>query len=391
MVKKERIDEINLVRAFAIIGVLMVHSTSNAVSETVQSSFFAFYNFANIFFKFGTPTFILLSSLVLFYNYYDRPLDKSLIAGFYKKRLLYILLPYLLFSTGYFLLLHVLYYPARPIGDTLTSYFTKLLTGKAYAHLYFVFISVQFYVLFPLLLYLFKKRPALTKWLVPIGFAVQWGFVLLNHYWLHVPNKGSWAFTYFAYYFTGAFIGIYFDRVKRWLKPSREAFRSWRGASWVLLWAAWLGFGLSHVWIWQVARHDGIWFNTLWYELLWNMHTFATALVLLQIALAVRSASGSAGQSRTVRVFSHLGIMSFGIYLIHPLFLLVYRQFPVTAPGWYHLWYAGGFALALGLSWAVVTLAFRITPLAWVLFGNVPSKYRRQPKPAASGSVPLGQ
>ena len=52
--------------------------------------------------KFGTPTFIFLSSLVLFYNYYDRPTTKKLIGGFYKKRLLYIIIPYTLFSVFYF-------------------------------------------------------------------------------------------------------------------------------------------------------------------------------------------------------------------------------------------------------------------------------------------------
>lgn len=388
MAGKERIEEINLVRAFAILGVLMVHATSNAVSETVESAFFAAYNFANIFFKFGTPTFILLSSFVLFYNYYDRPLDKALIAGFYKKRLLYILLPYLLFSAGYFFMLHVLYYPNRPLGETLAGFAVKLLTGKAYAHLYFVFISVQFYVLFPLLLLFFQKWPRLTKWLVVLGFAVQWAFVLLNHFWLAVPNKGSWAFSYFAYYLTGAFMGIYFDRAKRWLKPSRGKWRSLRGASWVLLWAGWLFCGLSHVWIWHVARHDGRWFNTLWYELLWNLHTFLTALVLLQLAFLVRTLAKGA---RLVRALDHLGVMSFGVYLIHPLVLFVYRHFPVSAAGWYHLWYAGGFVLALGVSWGLVTLAFRISPQAWVLFGNVPAKFRRQPKVPADRAASAGR
>jgi peptidoglycan/LPS O-acetylase OafA/YrhL len=389
MVKKDRIDEINLVRAFAIIGVLMVHSTSNAVTEAVASSYFAVYNFANIFFKFGTPTFILLSSFVLFYNYYDRPLDKTLIGSFYKKRLLYILLPYLIFSTGYFFMLHVLYYPNRALGDTLASFAVKLLTGKAYAHLYFVFISVQFYLLFPLLLYVFKKWPRLTLWLVPIGFAVQWGFVLLNHFWLAVPNKGSWAFSYFAYYFTGAFMGVYYGVVKTWLKPSLDKLRSWRGLSWALLWAGWLACGLTHVWIWYAGRHDGIWYNTLWYELLWNLHTFLTALVLLQIAFALREWNRNAG---IVRALGHLGIMSFGVYLIHPLFLFVYRHFPVSSAGWYHLWYLGGFVLALALSWLVVALAFRFVPYAWVVFGNVPAKYGRQPKPPAKeGAIPAGR
>ncbi|OUM95732.1 MAG: acyltransferase [Thermobacillus sp. ZCTH02-B1] len=388
MKPKERIDEINLVRAFAIIGVLMVHSTSFAVTETLGSSLYPLYNFANIFFKFGTPTFILLSSLVLFYTYYDRPADRSLFLGFYKKRLMYILLPYLIFSIGYYALRHYWYYADRPLDVALADFVDKLLTGKAYAHLYFVFISVQFYVLFPLLLYASKKWPLLTKGFIPFGFAVQWGFVLLNHYWLSVPNKGSWALSYFAYYFTGAYFGISFDRIREWLKPTAAKLKSWRGPTWALLWAGWLAFGLSHVWIWYVTRHDGRWFNTLWYELLWNLHTFCTALVLIQVAFLLREWNREA---RVVRLLDHLGVMSFGIYLFHPLVLFYYRLHPVTATYWFHLWYAGGFVLALTLSWLVVTLAFRFIPFAWVLFGNVPARYTGLPKPSAERSLSVGR
>lgn len=56
--KRERIPELNLVRAVAIIGVLFVHSTSNATLEMTNSSYYWLYNFVNIFMKYGTPTFI---------------------------------------------------------------------------------------------------------------------------------------------------------------------------------------------------------------------------------------------------------------------------------------------------------------------------------------------
>ena len=50
---RERLPESQLVRAFAIIGVLSVHSTSYAVSAMTASNYFM-YNFMNIFMKFGT-------------------------------------------------------------------------------------------------------------------------------------------------------------------------------------------------------------------------------------------------------------------------------------------------------------------------------------------------
>lgn len=65
MARKERISTLSIVRALAMLGVISVHATSETAAMMKTSSLFYGY----IFFKYGTPTFILLSSLVLFYNY----------------------------------------------------------------------------------------------------------------------------------------------------------------------------------------------------------------------------------------------------------------------------------------------------------------------------------
>jgi hypothetical protein len=70
--------------------------------------------------------------------------------------------------------------------------------------------------------------------------------------------------------------------------------------------------------------------------------------------------------------------------LIHPFFLLVYRQYPLhTGTAWkLHLWYLGGFALALVGSWIVVSFFARYVPFNWIAFGNLP-----KPKKRPSGPV----
>ncbi|NOU98756.1 hypothetical protein GC097_01800 [Paenibacillus sp. LMG 31457] len=85
---------------------MFVHVSSIPVGEIVDktSSMFFYFNFLNVFNKFGTPTFIFLSALVLFYSYYDRPLNGKLIVRFYQRRFLYILLPYLIFSAFYYVI-----------------------------------------------------------------------------------------------------------------------------------------------------------------------------------------------------------------------------------------------------------------------------------------------
>lgn len=372
--KRERIPELNLVRAIAIIGVLCVHSTSNAIVEMTDSNYYWLYNFVNIFMKYGTPTFIFLSSFVLFYNYYTRPLDKKLVTNFYKKRFVYILLPYFLLSVLYFVVLHNMFYQGRPFDESLITFIEKLFTGKAYTHLYFVFINMQFYLIFPLVLWLLKKYPSVVKWSVLIGLFIQWAFIFSNKYGFQVPNKGSWAFSYFSYFMLGAFMGVYFPQIKQWFVISRANATKGRVASWILLWVVWFTAGLAHVYIYYLLRLEIATYNTLWYELFWNAHTLACALAIIQIAYWFYHN----GPALIVKPLNRLGALSFGMYLIHPFFLLFYREYPPeTGASWLiHLWYASGFAIALVASWIVVGLAARFVPYAWIVFGNLP-----KPKP----------
>ncbi|MGO4888775.1 acyltransferase [Anaerobacillus sp. MEB173] len=370
--KRGQIDEIYLVRTLAILGVLMVHSTSSVVGELDHSSsYWSMYNFLNIFFKYGTPTFIFLSSFVLFYNYYNRPLDKKLVTGFYKKRLLYIIIPYLLFSVFYYWL-RVHYYYSHYTFDYMISDFTeKLLTGKAYTHLYFVFISIQFYLLFPLLLWMFKRFPVLAKNAIWIGFALQWAFVLYNHYYLGYTQTGSLAISYMSYYFLGAFIGIYYNSIVGWLKVRKEELFTKKALFWFPLWITWIGSGSYHVYLWYMARSAGVYADTKLFSLLWNISTYTSAIVLLQIAFWIYAK----WSPRIINIMIHLGVTSFGVYLFHPLVLFYYRRMePISDPMLYHLWVVGGYASALFISWIVVGLTMKYFKYSWVIFGSAPKK-----------------
>ncbi|PWW00907.1 peptidoglycan/LPS O-acetylase OafA/YrhL [Paenibacillus cellulosilyticus] len=374
--QRDRLPEIQLVRAIAIVGVLCVHSTSNATVEMTNSGIYWLYNFINIMAKFGTPTFIFLSSFVLFYNYIDRPIGAGMMKSFYRKRAVGILLPYLLFSILYSIVTHVLYYSDQSLGESLHSFIVKLLTGKAYTHLYFVFINAQFYILFPLVLWLFQKRPRLIAWSIPIGLAIQWGFVLMNKYGMQIANKGSWSPSYFSYYMLGAFIGIQYPRIKQWLSNQRNNTSKLTLQAVGSLAGAWLAAGLAHVWIWYEARLYHTQYNSLLYEGLWNAYSITSALVLLGLAaLGVRF-----GPQWLVRVLTRLGALSFGIYLLHPLLLLAYRHFPLNTGNsmLVHLWYAGGFTLALFGTWIIVGSCARWLPFASALFGQLPAKPKKK-------------
>lgn len=56
--KKDRIPELQIIRALCILAVVTVHATSYATIQMTGSRYFMIYNFLNIFMKYGTPTFI---------------------------------------------------------------------------------------------------------------------------------------------------------------------------------------------------------------------------------------------------------------------------------------------------------------------------------------------
>ncbi|CAM3450753.1 acyltransferase [Marinicrinis lubricantis] len=358
------LPQLNIIRALAILSVITVHSTSSAVAQLDKhSALYPVYNFINIFFRVGTPTFIFLSAFVLFYSYMNRPLSSSMLKRFYKNRFLYILIPYVLFSLLYFIPLALFIYDFQTIWDALQNFFLKLATGKAYAHLYFVFINIQFYLMFPLLLWMFKSKPKLLIHSLWIGFLIQWAFYLLNHTYFEFQYKGSISFSYFSYYFAGAFMGIYYQKVLRWL-------RGWRK---YVLWAAWLSAALFHVYVYQTTRVDGKIWDMAFYEGAWNVHTILTAFVLFHLGFLIYDKTAP----KLLQVLSRIGAYSFGIYLLHPFILLVYRRLiTVGDPVGFHLYTAAGWFLAFGISWASVTIAFRYIPLAWLVFGSNPDSSR---------------
>lgn len=384
MEKRTKLTEIDLVRGFAMMGVLMVHATSFATVQMRGDDFFGLYNFLNIFSKVGTTTFIFLSSFVLFYNYYLRPFKGRDLARFFKNRLMYILVPYLLFSVLFFTVAWYHRGGEPDLAAMLESFWPKLATGKSYTHLYFIFINIQFYVLFPLVLMLLKRFRGFAAVCVLVGIALQWLFYFGNDAWWDVTNRNSWSLSFLSYYFLGAWTGIYYDRVKDWLTSAQHAARpALRKLGWISLWAVWLGAALVHIGLRYNQRLLGTEYHPLLYDAFWNVHTLTTALVMLQVALLF-------GNKRVwwLNGFRRLGVYSFGVYLVHPLVLLLYRDFPPqTENSWLLLaWYAGGLVSAVAVSYIVVYSMSRLGGWTWIFFGKLPGSLQKGK--ASSPSVP---
>lgn len=367
MTLKERIQELDAYRALAIMAVLAIHATSEAVALTIGTRSYPLYLVVNIISKFAVPVFIFLSGFVLFYNYMDKPLSGGVIRQFYRKRLLYILVPYLVFSVLYFVLQlyrnGVLFHLSWSVAY---DFVRDLLSGRAYTHLYYIIIIVQFYVLFPLLLAIIQKMRQAVPILFLAAALLQWGFIIGNKYGWQIP-RGNLAISYLSYFILGAWIALQYESLRNWLVRFTNGYKQLLG--WIVLWGAWIMLGIYHAYIFYRANVSKIFVNTLWYELVWYVHSILSCIILIQISYVLYYCCGRKISSWA----TSLGVCSFGIYLLHPLLLAIYRKIGVKGNTIeYALYIAGGWIFALFGTWFIVYIISRATPWSWVAFGAVP-------------------
>ena len=336
MSSRAKKDHLELFRGLAILAVLMIHVTSYpVVMLPMHSTLYPLYHIVNTFSHFAVPAFIFLSALVMFYQYDDA--RKHNWSSFYFKRFQVIAIPYLLWSIFYYAL--VIHIEGKTIGESWLSFLTHLLIGSNYAHLYFIVVIVQFYLLFPLLHRLLYLK-AVRSHLLAVGIISQLAFYLLNYHYLHLIKIGSYSPSYLLYYCLGAYVGLAIQTTDGIYRNRPRIFYAW------LLLAAVYS---SQMWL---LRNEPHWIAQPWLSMINFIADYSfcavSCLALLQLSQLL-----SSWRLKWVRNFIYsIGAASLGIYYLHPFLLLVWRtKFISNNPMLYHpLTWVGG-AIALILSW----------------------------------------
>lgn len=363
--KKQKVPFLDIFRCACIMAVILIHMTSDPVVKLSPYPVVHFYYLAvNLASSFAVPAFLFLSAFVLFYNYQDRwnwETGKS----FFTKRLLYTIVPYLIWS--------VLYYVGNQLslGENIFHrsdlFFYRLLTGKNYAHLYYIIIMVQFYLLFPVFMALIQRSSFIRRHLIAIAVFLQGAFFLLNRFYLHIPTTGSMAFSYFLFYLIGAYLGLNYQTAMQWLYRQSKV--------WMIIW---LAAGLLHVLKGWILFHDPN-FGRIWmpyaHLILYDFYVTLSCLILFRIASTVHQRWGP-----HLKLLTQWGEASFFIYLAHPGILLFWRKYVVvTSQYGYQLTTILGGVASLLIPWYGYRLLKKY-PYAWLLMGQT-----------AAAKVPDGQ
>lgn len=243
---KTRIEEIEILRGFAFVAVVLQHAIGHYYpmpSATLEDG--VILGIFLILSKFAVPIFIFITGLVLFYNY-----DGDIRYGtFIRKRFKDILLPYLPWAVLYAVVFHQLNLLE---AGSLSKLGMLVFTGTASYHLWYIVMIFQFYLLFPFLLRFIqriKPKSARTALIAVLSLGLLYlllmvlkGPIYQTAVLLDIPFITAFFTTYmdrnalmfFFYFVLGAAAGLYFEQWRALLIRFRYLIMSVFGAS--LLW-----------------------------------------------------------------------------------------------------------------------------------------------------------
>ncbi|MFC4775234.1 acyltransferase [Paenibacillus sp. GCM10023252] len=338
-----KLRELDILRAGAILAVVLIHATSQGVGQLPSGTdSHTLYFIVNTLSSFAVPVFLFVSGLVLFYRYTDK-WDGKQIGIFYYRRLRSVLIPYLLCSIAYYFFRQLLADPITLFFDW--KAFVKLLPwGKAYYQLYFMVIIIQFYLLFPIIMTAVKSSAFIKRHLLTIGWVLQLAFYSYHHWVEPVPHRAALAMTYIALFCSGAWIGMNYRMVHAWLM---------RYSGFVLLLTVATGVFYTGMFLQNSIR-----FDMFWYHLIFHLYGLAAGLTLIIVGTWVIRKDGWPS-----KLLTSIGVCSFGIYFTHPGILTLWRV-KVEPPSdliSYHLYSIAGFFTAFLGAWLLTYSYKRIT------------------------------
>lgn len=306
--------------------------------------------------------FMFVTAFALTYVYYGKPFSTL---TFWKKRALGVLLPYCVWT--------LIYVWASNTQHSFSSFITTSLvdiaTGRASYQLYYILLTLQFYLLLPLFLPLIgwlKKYPWRT---LLVSFVLEVVFLYADYHIIQrglAPNTSFWqffgqfqdsiVFTYQFYFILGGLVAIYLPQVLAFLK----CYGWWTCAAFVVAIAAlWI-----HFFVQVNVYHEPIGYAVSVLQPIMTFYSLAVIACFFWFAYRWASNTHTNGKPKGYRIWGTLSDASFGVYLIHALILNWLLQHIV--PGMPQAWPV---ALRVFLTWFITAGG---AALASIIIMNIP-------------------
>jgi peptidoglycan/LPS O-acetylase OafA/YrhL len=363
---RAHLHEVDVVRLVTFGCVILVHAVA---FTTAGSSVPA--GAVTVLVHFTREAFFFLSAFVLFHATGDRT---PRLRSFWARRFFAIGVPYLVWTVGYWLL----YVRSSALSaSSLRALAFDVGTGTASYHLYFLVVSMQLYLVFPVLLRLVRRTAGHHRALFAGSLVMQLAVLSLLQ-WTH-PHGGFWGGlqasayvllpTYQFYFVAGALAAVHRERFRRWVVGHRATVAG------VVVGTALLAEAAYAAQLLAGSSSAGADTPLQPVMVLWS-----TAVTVGIYALGCGYAARRRG-GRFARAVEQASLASFGVYLIHPLVLQEVRAWWLTPA---HIPPPVSTLLAwvctLLISFAIVALVLR-TPAAFPLTGRHRVRRTRDQRP----------
>ena len=352
--RSQHLWQIDVVRLLTFTAVIAVHSL--AFTEQPDNRVAAG---AMMLLQFGREVFFALTGFVLVYTAWNRTPRAG---EFWLKRISFVAIPYAAWTSIYYA-----YSVLGPehLAPSWSMFGLDLLDGGAMYHLYFLLVTIQLYLVFPLLL-AFVRRTADRAWTV-LGIVT-----VANLAWLavvqYVPapsGSAGWFWhhayellpTYAMYVLAGCYAAVHLPKLQQVVD------RRPRTLTAVAVLSSVVAIGLYGLQLGYMAPRSAA--NVIQPATLFSCVSAAILLYLV-------GSRWASGRRRSAAKIAILSDASFGVYLAHPLvlqFLLDHglgnsgQAVPAVAAT-----VIGIVAAAMG--GLAIVLAARRTPLSLVLTGR---------------------
>lgn len=348
--------QVDVVRLLTFAAVISVHTL--AFTEQPDNRAVAG---AMMLLQYGREVFFALTGFVLVYSTWGRPIR---LRAFWGRRIVYVAVPYLAWSAIYYA-----YSVLGPqhLSPSVSGFGWDLLYGGAMYHLYFLLVTLQLYLAFPLVSRFVRRTahragPVLG---VVTGLNLAWMAVLA---YTTPPSSGfgAWVYahayellpTYAMYVLAGCYAAVHLDRIQEVVRRSSRGLLRLAGLSAVVALAA---YGAQLPFMAPRTANQVVQPAMLF---------SCVAAILVVYIVATRWADGPRRHQHLIEVLSDV---SFGVYLAHPLVLALLLDYAGFANDGQRL--APALATVLGYvitagGATLISLAARRTPLSLLLAGR---------------------
>lgn len=310
-----RLRQVDALRVLTCLSVVAVHSIGGPYPPDVVG-----IGVATSILHYSREIFFFVSALVLVRTYVPRLGPDGQLpdeGAFRRRRLRLIGVPYLVWTTIYFVVWIWHVRNTQPLGPVLDDmplrWVYLVVTGNGCYHMYFLLVTLQFAVVFPLFLRFLGRTQGRYGWVLAASAVAQAATLSIYH-WVTLPDEGwrtligdSSLFAYQFWMVAGALAGLYLERMHDWLTSHKAlVILSVPVALVALLWNYYS----------QIPSMGVLEASTPLQPMMivWSAVTLGALYLVADRFAAMDSPVARA-------VFGYGAQLSFGVYLVHPLVL----------------------------------------------------------------------